>query len=120
MSVSNDFECITKVVQLSEKSICVELAKVQRKLKICEAKLKEQDGTIQILKLCEAKIEEHNAKMQTLEQKLTVLENENKSLMEQITCLQVDKNIINIHSIHSGCRHLPLHSIVFYLTLNPM
>ena len=29
MSVSDDFACITKVVQLSEKSICVELAKVQ-------------------------------------------------------------------------------------------
>ena len=96
MSVVDDFECVSKIVQQSEKFICGEMAKLQRELKKFKKSLTE----------CESKIKEQNVKIQKLEteskaqdQKISILQTEKQSLLEQVRALQAQVDSPNAHSV---------------------
>ena len=94
MSVVDDFECVSKIVQQSEKFICGEMAKLQRELKKCNLSLT----------VCESKIKEQDVKIQKLEteskaqdQKISILQTEKQSLLEQVRALQAQVDSPNAH-----------------------
>lgn len=98
MSVADDFECVSKVVQQSEKFICGEIGKIQQELKKCN----------QSLSVCQTKIKEQDVKIQKLElesiaqgQRISRLQTEKQSMLEQIRGLQA---LVDSPNAHSACR----------------
>lgn len=98
MSIADDFECVSKVVQQSEKYICGEIGKLQLELKKCN----------QSLSVCEAKIKEQDVKIQKLElksvaqdQKINSLQTEKQSMLEQIRGLQA---LVESPNAHTACK----------------
>ena len=98
MSVVDDLECVSKIVQQSEKYLCGEMSKLQREFKKCN----------QTVTACESRIKEQEVKIQKLEveskaqdQKITNLQTEKQSLLEQVRELQAQ---VDRPDAHDACR----------------
>ena len=95
MSVDDDLECISKIVQQSEKYICGEISKLHGELKncnqsfrVCETKMKQQDVRIEKLE-CQVKAQD---------QKINILQTEKQNLLERVNALQTKVDNPNTHT----------------------
>ena len=101
MSVDDDLECISKIMQQSEKYICGEISKLHGELKncnqsfrVCETKMKQQDVRIEKLE-CQVKAQD---------QKINILQTEKQNLLERVNAMQKWTILILILIVKQKCR----------------